>query len=41
MAAASRKLLEKIIKEHPGTPYEVLAKREKLNPLGLAWTPTQ
>jgi hypothetical protein len=40
MAAASRKLLDKVIKEHPGTPYEVLAKREKLNPLGLEWTPT-
>jgi hypothetical protein len=41
MAAASRKLLDKVIKEHPGTPYEVLAKREKLNPLGLEWTPTR
>jgi hypothetical protein len=41
MAAASRKLLDKVIKEHPGTPYEVLAKREKSNPLGLDWTPTR
>jgi hypothetical protein len=41
MAAASRKLLDKIIKDHPGTPYEVLAKREKMNPLGLEWQPTR
>ena len=41
MAAASRKLLDKIIKEHPGTPYEVLAKHEKMNPLGLEWQPAR
>jgi hypothetical protein len=41
MAVASRKLLDKIAQEHKGTPYEVLAKREKLNALGLAWQPAR
>jgi hypothetical protein len=30
------KLLEKIIKEHPGTPWEVLARRERARLYGLA-----
>ena len=30
-----KKILEKIIKEHPGTPWEVLARREQATPLGL------
>lgn len=34
---ASRKLLEQIIADNPGTPWEVLAKREKLTALGLQW----
>jgi len=34
---ASRKLLDQIIKEDAGTPWEVLAKREKLTALGLQW----
>ncbi len=33
------KLLDKIVKEHAGTPWEVLAKREKLTALGLQWMP--
>jgi hypothetical protein len=33
----SRKLLEKIAKDHTGTPWAVLAKREKLTALGLDW----
>ena len=37
MEKASRKLLEAIIKNNPGTPWEVLAKREKLTALGLEW----
>jgi hypothetical protein len=34
---ASRKLLEQVIKDNAGTPWEVLAKREKLTALGLQW----
>ena len=37
LAKESSKLLEKIIKDNPGTPWEVLAKREKLTALGLEW----
>jgi hypothetical protein len=29
--------LNAIIKDNPGTPWEVLAKREKLTALGLEW----
>ncbi|HEY1379142.1 MAG TPA: hypothetical protein VGF55_20235, partial [Gemmataceae bacterium] len=39
LASESRKLLAKIIKENPGTPWEILAKRERLTALGLAWQP--
>ena len=39
LAADSRKLLEKLAKEHPGTPWEILAKRERLTTLGLRWQP--
>jgi hypothetical protein len=39
LASESRKLLNKIIKEHPGTPWELLAKRERFSALGLAWQP--
>jgi hypothetical protein len=41
LARDSRKLLEKIAKDHKGTPWEVLAKREKLTALGLDWQPTK
>jgi uncharacterized caspase-like protein len=37
----SRKILDKLIKDHAGTPWEVLAKREKLTALGLEWKPTK
>jgi hypothetical protein len=36
-AKNAQKLLDKIIKDHAGTPWEVLAKREKLTSLGLEW----
>jgi hypothetical protein len=39
LASESRKLLTKIIKENPGTPWELLAKRERFTALGLAWQP--
>lgn len=35
----ARKLFNKLIKEHPGTPWEVLARRDRLTALGLAWQP--
>jgi hypothetical protein len=41
LAKESRKVLEKIVKEHAGTPWEVLAKREKLTALGLEWQATR
>ena len=41
LARHSRKLLEKLAKDHAGTPWEVLAKREKLTALGLEWKPTR
>ena len=41
MAAESKKLFAKLIAEHPGTPWEVLAKREKLTSLGLEWQPSR
>jgi cytoskeletal protein RodZ len=34
---AAKKLLDKIAEENAGTPWEVLAKREKLTNLGLEW----
>jgi hypothetical protein len=37
MAKKSRELLEKLAKEHAGTPWEILAKREQLTSLGLEW----
>jgi hypothetical protein len=36
-ASKARTLLEKIAKEHKDTPWEVLAKRERLTNLGLEW----
>jgi hypothetical protein len=41
LAKDSRKILEKLAKAHAGTPWEVLAKREKLTALGLEWKPTK
>jgi hypothetical protein len=39
MASEAYKLLDKIGKDHPGTPWELLAKRARLVPLGLEWEP--
>lgn len=36
-AAEARKLLEKLAREHPGTPWEELARRDLATPLGLEW----
>jgi hypothetical protein len=41
LASESKKLLNKLIKDYPGTPWEVLAKRERLTALGLAWQPAK
>lgn len=30
-------LLDRVIKEHPGTPWALLAQRERKDPLGLTW----
>jgi hypothetical protein len=38
---SSQKILEKLAKDNPGTPWEVLAKREKLTALGLEWQATK
>ncbi len=40
-AKDAQKLLDKIIKNNVGTPWEVLAKREKLTNLGLEWQPAR
>jgi hypothetical protein len=40
-AKEAQKLLESIIKKNAGTPWEVLAKREKLTNLGLEWQPAK
>ena len=39
LASDSKRLLNEIIQENPGTPWEVLAKRERFVALGLAWQP--
>src|SRR5579864_1680086 len=39
MVRDAKKLLQKIIKDYPGTPWEVLAKRDKKISLGLKWVP--
>jgi hypothetical protein len=41
LARSSRKILDQLAKDHAGTPWEVLAKREKLTALGLEWQPTR
>ena len=35
----AQKILDKLATEHTGTPWEVLAKRERLTALGLEWKP--
>ncbi len=37
----ARKLLDKIIQDYSGTPWELLAKRERLTALGLEWQPAK
>jgi hypothetical protein len=41
MAAEANKIFAKLAKQRPGTPWEILAKRERLNALGLEWQPTR
>ncbi len=38
MAAKAKEYLQGVINYHPGTPWELLAKRELELPLGWAWT---
>jgi hypothetical protein len=40
MAASAAKLYDKIAADNAGTPWEVLAKRERLTALGLEWKPS-
>jgi len=40
-AKEAHKLLNKIAKDNAGTPWEVLATREKLTNLGLEWQPAK
>jgi hypothetical protein len=40
-ADKSRKILEKLAKDHAGTPWEILAKRESMTALGLEWQATR
>ncbi len=35
----ARKLFAKLIQDHPGTPWEILAKRDRLTAIGLEWQP--
>jgi hypothetical protein len=37
----SNKTLDKLAKENPGTPWEILAKRDRLSNLGLKWQPNK
>ena len=41
LAKDSSELLKKLAKNHPGTPWEVLAKRDRLTTLGLEWKPNK
>lgn len=40
MGAKGVELLEKVIREHPGTPWELIAQRELSRPLGWQWAET-
>ncbi len=35
----AKEILESLSKDHKGTPYEILAKRELFTSLGLEWQP--
>lgn len=37
MAERARMYLERVVKEHPGTPWAMLAERELKDPMGWAW----
>ena len=37
----ARKILERLAKDHPGTPWEVLAKHQRATGLALEWQPTR
>jgi hypothetical protein len=39
-AAEARKLLERVMHEHPGTPWALFAQREIKDPLGFRWVET-
>ncbi len=39
-ADKARELLERVVKDHPGTPWALLASRELEQPLGWKWTET-
>jgi hypothetical protein len=41
MFASSRKILDQIAADNAGTPWEILAKREKFTALGLEWKPAR
>jgi hypothetical protein len=40
MGAKGVELLKKVIREHPGTPWELIARRELSRPLGWQWAET-
>ncbi len=41
LSRRARQGYEALIREHPGTPWEALARRELAAPLGLEWQPTE
>ena len=38
--AEAKSLLKRVIEEHPGTPWALLAKRELKDPFGFKWVET-
>jgi len=41
LVTESGKILDKLAKDNPGTPWELLAKRDRLTNLGLKWQPNK
>ena len=41
LIAESNKILDKLAKDHPGTPWELIARRDRLTNLGLKWQPNK
>jgi hypothetical protein len=41
LAKDARKIYDKIVKDYAGTPWEILAKRDRLTNLGLEWQATK